>query len=153
MGLHAMIAVLQRVSSARVLVEGQQVGAIEAGLMILLGVHREDSEKDSSFLVEKTAVMRIFGDGAGKMNLSLLDVSGGALVVSQFTLLGDWRKGRRPSFTHAAGPVAGQRLYQHFIDELRAQGVAVESGQFGAMMEVQLTNDGPVTFVLNSRES
>ncbi len=148
-----MIAVLQRVSRARVLVDGQQVGAVEGGLMILLGVDKEDSEEDSSFLVEKTAVMRIFGDGEGKMNLSLLDVRGGALVVSQFTLLGDWRKGRRPSFTRAAGPAAGQRLYQHFIEGLRARGVAVQSGQFGAMMEVQLTNDGPVTFVLNSRES
>lgn len=147
-----MIAVLQRVSSARVTVAGKPTGTIGDGLVVLLGVHRDDSEEDSSFLVDKTAVLRIFADDAGKMNLSLLDVGGGALVVSQFTLVADWRKGRRPSFTRAAPPEAGMRLYEHFIDGLRARDIPVESGRFGAMMDVQLVNSGPVTFILDSRE-
>ncbi|MCH7496895.1 MAG: D-tyrosyl-tRNA(Tyr) deacylase [Candidatus Marinimicrobia bacterium] len=147
-----MIAVLQRVSRARVFVHGEVTGAIDLGLVILLGVHRDDSEEDSSYLVEKTAMLRIFADDADKMNLSLLDVGGGALVVSQFTLLGNWRKGRRPSFTRAAPPDTGERLYRHYIDSLAARGVPVSSGRFGARMEVELVNDGPVTFVLDSKE-
>ena len=147
-----MIAVLQRVSRARVFVHGKVTGAIDLGLVILLGVHRDDSEEDSSYLVEKTAMLRIFADDADKMNLSLLDVGGGALVVSQFTLLGNWRKGRRPSFTRAAPPDTGERLYRHYIDSLAARGVPVSSGRFGARMEVELVNDGPVTFVLDSKE-
>ena len=147
-----MIAVLQRVSRARVFVHGEVTGAIDLGLVILLGVHRDDSEEDSSYLVEKTAMLRIFADDSDKMNLSLLDVGGGALVVSQFTLLGNWRKGRRPSFTRAAPPDTGERLYRHYIDSLAARGVPVSSGRFGARMEVELVNDGPVTFVLDSKE-
>ncbi len=147
-----MIAVLQRVSRARVLVHGEVTGAIDLGLVILLGVHRDDSEEDSSYLVEKTLMLRIFADDTDKMNRSLLDVRGGALVVSQFTLLGNWRKGRRPSFTRAAPPATGERLYRHYIDSLAARGVPVSSGRFGARMEVELVNDGPVTFVLDSKE-
>ncbi|MBA7657984.1 MAG: D-tyrosyl-tRNA(Tyr) deacylase [Calditrichaeota bacterium] len=146
-----MIAVLQRVSEAQVTVDGQVTGAIGQGLVVLLGVHRDDTEADSTFLVEKTANLRIFSDEAGKMNLSLLDVGGGALVVSQFTLVGDWRKGRRPSYINAAAPEEGERLYEHFMDGLRERNIHVASGRFGAMMQVQLVNDGPVTFVLDSR--
>jgi len=147
-----MIAVLQRVSSAQVTVDGQVTGSIGQGLVILLGVHRDDTEADSTFLVEKTANLRIFSDEAGKMNLSLLDVGGSALVVSQFTLVGDWRKGRRPSYINAAAPEEGERLYEHFMDGLRVRDIPVASGRFGAMMQVQLVNDGPVTFVLDSKE-
>ncbi|UCH62235.1 MAG: D-tyrosyl-tRNA(Tyr) deacylase [Fidelibacterota bacterium] len=147
-----MIAVLQRVSKAQVTIDGQVTGSIGQGLVVLLGVHRDDTEADSTFLVEKTANMRIFGDAAGKMNLSLLDVGGSALAVSQFTLVGDWRKGRRPSYINAAAPEEGERLYEHFMDGLQERNIHVESGRFGAMMQVQLVNDGPVTFVLDSKE-
>ncbi len=146
-----MIAVLQRVSEAQVTVDGQATGSIGQGLVVLLGVHRDDTEADSTFLVEKAANLRIFSDDAGKMNLSLLDVGGSALVVSQFTLVGDWRKGRRPSYINAAPPESGKRLYEHFMDGLRERNISVASGRFGAMMQVQLVNDGPVTFVLDSR--
>lgn len=147
-----MIAVLQRVSSAQVTVDSQVTGSIGQGLVVLLGVHRDDTEADSTFLVEKTANLRIFSDEAGKMNLSLLDVGGSALAVSQFTLVGDWRKGRRPSYINAAAPEKGERLYEHFMDGLRERNIHVASGRFGAMMQVQLVNDGPVTFVLDSKE-
>ncbi|MFB0515308.1 MAG: D-aminoacyl-tRNA deacylase [Candidatus Neomarinimicrobiota bacterium] len=146
-----MIAVLQRVSEAQVTVDGRVTGSIGTGLVVLLGVHRDDTEADSSFLVEKTVNLRIFSDEAGKMNLSLMDVGGSALVVSQFTLVGDWRKGRRPSYINAAPPESGERLYEHYMNGLRAHDIVVESGLFGAMMQVQLVNDGPVTFVLDSR--
>lgn len=147
-----MIAVLQRVKQGSVTVNGKLVGAIKQGLVILLGVTRDDTEEDSIFLVEKSATLRIFSDDAGKMNLSLLQVGGSALVVSQFTLAGDWRKGRRPSFTHAAASNEGERLYNLFIESLKAQSVPVQTGEFGAMMDVSLINDGPVTFVLDSKE-
>ena len=147
-----MIAVLQRVSSAQVTVDGQVTGSIGQGLVVLLGVHRDDTEADSTFLVEKAANLRIFSDEAGKMNLSLLDVGGSALIVSQFTLVGDWRKGRRPSYINAAAPEEGERLYEHFMNGLRARDIPVASGRFGALMQVQLVNDGPVTFVLDSKE-
>ncbi len=147
-----MIAVLQRTSRGSVTVDGEVTGSIGQGLVVLLGVHRDDTEADSTFLVEKTANLRIFSDEAGKMNLSLLDVGGGALVVSQFTLVGDWRKGRRPSYINAAAPEEGERLYKHFMDGLRVRDIPVASGRFGAMMQVQLVNDGPVTFVLDSKE-
>ena len=147
-----MIAVLQRVSSASVTVDGSVTGNIGSGLVILLGVHREDTAADSTFLVEKTAGMRIFNDAEGKMNLSIRDVGGSALVISQFTLVGDWRKGRRPSFINAAPPELGEQLYEHFMAGLREHGIPVESGAFGAMMDVSLVNDGPVTFVLDSKE-
>ncbi|UCD39264.1 MAG: D-tyrosyl-tRNA(Tyr) deacylase [Fidelibacterota bacterium] len=147
-----MIAVLQRVSSARVAVDGEVTGSIKQGLVILLGVHQNDTEEDSTFLIEKTATLRIFNDEGGKMNLSIQDVGGSALVVSQFTLAGDWRKGRRPSFINAAQPDEGCRLYEHYMAGLRAHDIPVESGLFGAMMKVELVNDGPVTFVLDSKE-
>ncbi len=147
-----MIAVLQRTSRGSVTVDGEVTGAIGQGLVVLLGVHRDDTEADSTFLVEKAANLRIFSDDAGKMNLSLLDVGGSALVVSQFTLVGDWRKGRRPSYINAAAPEEGERLYEHFMDGLRERNIPVASGRFGAMMQVELVNDGPVTFVLDSKE-
>jgi D-tyrosyl-tRNA(Tyr) deacylase len=115
-------------------------------------VHRDDTDADSTFLIEKTATMRIFNDEAGKMNLSIQDVGGSALVVSQFTLVGDWRKGRRPRFIGAASPEKGSMLYEHYINGLKGYDIPVESGIFGAMMQVHLVNDGPVTFVLDSKE-
>ncbi|UCH11010.1 MAG: D-tyrosyl-tRNA(Tyr) deacylase [Fidelibacterota bacterium] len=147
-----MVAVLQRVANAQVTIEGQTTGTIGHGLVILLGIHRDDTEADSTFLIEKTATMRIFNDDAGKMNLSIQDVGGSALVVSQFTLVGDWRKGRRPSFIEAAPPEKGNLLYEHFMRGLKEYDIPVECGIFGAMMQVQLVNDGPVTFVLDSKE-
>ena len=148
-----MIAVLQRVSRAGVTVDGRGTGSITNGLVILLGVHKTDTETDVKFLVEKSANLRIFSDSVGKMNLSLLDTGGSALVISQFTLVGDWRKGRRPSFIGAAPPEQGERLYEQFIAGLQGRGVAVQTGVFGAMMEVELVNDGPVTFVLDSKRA
>lgn len=133
------------------MVNDHTTGAIDQGLLILLGVHKDDTEADSDFLVDKTATLRIFNDDAGKMNRSVRDVEGSALVVSQFTLVGDWRKGRRPSFTAAATPDDSKRLYRHFMAGLRTCGIAVASGEFGAMMQVELVNDGPVTFVLDSK--
>lgn len=143
-----MKAVLQRVSKASVTVDGNIVGSIGKGLMILVGVEQGDSERDSTFLARKSAEMRIFPDQEGKMNLSLTDVSGQALVISQFTLIADWKKGRRPSFIKAAPPAEGSRLYEHFAQELRGIGVHVETGVFGAHMDVSLVNDGPVTMLL-----
>lgn len=149
-----MKAVLQRVSRASVTVEGKVIGAIEgAGLMILLGVEQGDTDKDSAYLAQKSTELRIFSDEAGKMNLSLMDVKGACLVVSQFTLLAEWRKGRRPGFTKAASPAEGQRLYLHFVEQLRNLGVHVETGEFGADMQVELVNDGPVTLLLENKES
>ncbi len=146
-----MIAVLQRVTRGKVTVDGEVTGAIGHGLVIFLGVMRGDDEKDSEFLAEKIAGFRIFGDENRKMNRSLRDVGGSALVVSQFTLCGDWRKGRRPSFVKAAPPEEGRALYEDFMRRLKDKGVPVQAGEFGAMMEVSLVNDGPVTFVLDTR--
>ena len=146
-----MIAVLQRVSSASVSVDQSVVGKIEKGFLILLGVCDQDEESDALFLAEKISGFRVFADENQNMNLSLKDVNGSVLVVSQFTLCGSWRKGRRPSFTHAADPATGEKLYTFFVAALRQHNVPVEKGQFGAMMEVQLVNDGPVTFVLDSK--
>ncbi|MFC1747070.1 D-aminoacyl-tRNA deacylase [Candidatus Neomarinimicrobiota bacterium] len=145
-----MIALLQRVSQASVTVDNEVVGAIDHGLLIFLGVHKDDTDDDCDFLVDKTATMRIFSAPDGKMNLSVQDVGGSVLVISQFTLVSDWHKGRRPSFTSAAPPEIGRRLYGRFLDGLRARKILVESGIFGAMMAVALVNDGPVTFVLDS---
>ncbi|MBN2800401.1 MAG: D-tyrosyl-tRNA(Tyr) deacylase [Deltaproteobacteria bacterium] len=146
-----MRAVVQRVSSAAVSVEGEVVGSIGAGLMILLGVGPADGPAQVEWLAQKLVGLRIFSDEAGKMNRSLLDEGGGALVVSQFTLFGDTRRGRRPSFVGAAGPELAVPLYQAFLDALRAQGVArVEAGLFGAHMEVALVNDGPVTLIVET---
>jgi D-tyrosyl-tRNA(Tyr) deacylase len=148
-----MRAVLQRVTSARVQVDEGVVGEIGNGLLILLGVAAEDSEPDAKWLAEKVAALRIFQDAQGKMNLSVKETEGSALVVSQFTLLGDCRKGRRPGFDKAAPPDKAEQLYQRFVEMLRDEGVSVETGTFGAMMAVSLVNDGPVTLILDSRRS
>lgn len=146
-----MIAVIQRCSRAKVTVSEKVVGKIGHGLVILLGVQKDDTESDAEFLVNKISGLRIFNDENDKMNLSIKDVKGAALVISQFTLCGDTKKGRRPSFINAAAPEDGNRLYEYFMSELVKEGVPVQSGEFGAMMDVELVNDGPVTFVLNSK--
>ena len=146
-----MVAVLQRSREGKVTVEGRITGQIDKGLVILLGVMKGDTEADADFLADKAAGFRIFGDENGKMNLSLRDVGGATLVISQFTLCGDWRKGRRPGFDKAAPPEEGKRLYEYFCEQLRKLEVPVETGEFGAMMDVSLVNEGPVTFVMDSR--
>ena len=145
-----MRAVIQRVSRARVTVEGEITGEIGKGILVLLGVSREDAEKEAVHLAEKTLNLRIFEDTEGKMNLSLLDIKGELLVVSQFTLYGDARKGRRPSFIDAAAPERANELYEVFVAEARKQIEKVETGRFQAMMDVELVNDGPVTILLDS---
>jgi D-tyrosyl-tRNA(Tyr) deacylase len=146
-------AVAQRVTRAEVRVAGAVTGRIGPGLLVLLGAGQGDTEADVDYLVEKLANLRIFEDDAGKMNRSLLDTGGGLLAVSQFTLYGDARKGRRPSFTDALEPVAAERLYERFVAGARAAGVAeVATGRFGAMMEVELVNWGPVTMLVDSRK-
>ena len=147
-----MRAVIQRVSSARVVVDQNTTGEISNGLLILLGVEQGDSEQDARYLAEKTIGLRVFNDSAGKMNLSLADVNGDLLVVSQFTLLGDVRKGRRPSFIRAAKPSEGERLYHYFVDLAAGQGINVQTGKFQAHMDVHLINDGPVTILLDSKK-
>lgn len=148
-----MRAVVQRSGAASVKVDGETVGAIERGVVVLLGVEDGDTPKDAAYLADKCAGLRIFEDSAGKMNLSVLEVGGQALVVSQFTLCGDARKGRRPSFVAAAAPEAAEALYQRFCDRLERAGVAVAKGRFRAMMEVSLVNQGPVTILLDSRKA
>lgn len=148
-----MRAVLQRVSEASVEVDGQTVGAIGAGWLVLLGVAKGDGDEDANRLAEKVAGLRAFEDEAGKMNRSVAEVGGGVLVVSQFTLLGDCRGGRRPSFTEAAEPAEAERLYRRFADRLAAVGLPVATGVFRAMMRVSLINDGPVTLLLDSRKT
>jgi len=145
-----MRAVVQRVKECTVVVKGESVGSIEKGLLVFLGVHREDTPADAEYLAQKIASLRIFEDDTGKMNRSLVEVAGSILVVSQFTLYGDCRKGRRPSFIDAAPPDLAQTLYDHFVELLRKIGVPVETGWFQAMMEVTLVNDGPVTLILES---
>ena len=146
-----MRAVVQRVSRAGVEVEGQRVGGIGAGLLVLLGAGAGDGPAEVAYMVDKVVNLRIFADEAGKMNRSVLETGGGVLAVSQFTLYGDARKGRRPAFTGALEPAAAQALYQEFVAGLRAAGVAeVATGVFGAMMEVELCNSGPVTILLDS---
>ena len=145
-----MRAVVQRVSSARVEVDGEVTGSIGRGLLVLLGVGQGDTEKQAAWLAEKIAGLRIFEDEARKMNLSVEEVGGGVLVVSQFTLLADCRKGRRPSFTEAAPPEVAERLYQEFVRRVRECGVRVETGVFQAKMRVHLVNEGPVTIWLDT---
>ena len=147
-----MRAVIQRVSKARVTVEGRTTGEIGAGLVVLLGVGREDNAEAAAYLAEKTANLRIFNDAEGKMNLSLIDVGGAALVVSQFTLYGDARGQRRPGFARAAPPEEANRLYEEFVRVLRGLKVTVETGVFQTHMEVELINDGPVTILLDSEK-
>jgi D-tyrosyl-tRNA(Tyr) deacylase len=143
-----MIALLQRVSRAGVAVEGVTVGAIEAGLMVLVCAERNDSEREADALLSKLLSYRVFSDDAGKMNRSVTDVAGGLLLVPQFTLAADTQSGTRPSFTPAAAPEEGRRLFDYFVRQARARYSIVETGQFGAHMQVSLTNDGPVTFWL-----
>ncbi len=145
-----MKAVIQRVSHARVVVHQETVGQIELGLLVLLGVQQGDSDRDVAYMVDKTIGLRIFPDQAGKMNLSVKDVGGSLLVVSQFTLLGDCRKGKRPSFVQAAAPEVANRLYESFVAAVRQNGVHVTTGRFQADMQVTLCNDGPVTIILES---
>ena len=146
-----MRAVVQRVTEARVDVEGLTVGDIDAGLLVLLGVSSDDSHEDAEYLVEKIAHLRIFTDEEGKMNRSVIETGGAVLVVSQFTLYGDVRRGRRPSYSDAAPPDLANSLYEYFVEQLRLSGLKVETGVFQAMMKVTLTNDGPVTILLDSR--
>lgn len=146
-----MKAVVQRVIGASVTVDDQEIARTSRGLAILLGVQEGDSIKDVNFLAEKIANLRIFEDDAGKMNLSILDVGGEALVVSQFTLLGDCSKGRRPGFDKAAPPQIAESLYNEFVDMLKACGVPVQTGKFQASMLFEIANDGPVTLILDTR--
>jgi len=147
-----MRAVIQRVSRASVTVDGRVTGEIGNGMVVLLGVGREDAAEAAAYLAEKTAHLRIFADAEGKMNRSLLDVGGKALVVSQFTLFGDARGQRRPGFTRAAAPDEANRLYQEYVRVLRSLGVTVETGIFQTHMNVELVNDGPVTILLDSEK-
>jgi len=147
-----MRAVVQRVSHASVTVDDTIVGEIERGLLVLLGVSNKDTEADARYCVEKILNLRIFEDAEEKMNLSLVDVAGQLLVVSQFTLYGDTRRGRRPSFIDAAQPAEANRLYEYFVAESRKQIQKVETGKFQAMMDVELLNDGPVTILIDSEK-
>jgi D-aminoacyl-tRNA deacylase len=148
-----MRACVQRVSQASVTVAGEVTGQIERGLLVLLGVAAGDTDDDAQQLAQKIIELRIFPDDEGKMNRSLLEAGGAMLVVSQFTLLGDCRKGRRPSFTEAAPPEEAQRLYEKFVAAVKGQGVRVETGRFREHMDVALVNDGPVTLLMDSRKA
>ena len=147
-----MRAVVQRVDEASVVVDEKTVGSIEKGLLVLLGVGEEDNEKDLDYLVEKIIGLRIFQDENDKMNLSLIDVKGELLVVSQFTLYGDARKGKRPSFSSSAGPEVGNKYYEEFVNKAKEYGIKTETGLFGAEMKVKLVNNGPVTILLDSKK-
>jgi D-aminoacyl-tRNA deacylase len=147
-----MRAVVQRVKEASVRVEGATRGRIGPGLLVLLGVGKGDTEADAEYLADKTLNLRVFADEAGQMNRSVIDEGGGILVVSQFTLYGDARRGRRPGYSDAADPEEANRLYEHFVARLRPSNLAVETGVFRAAMEVALLNDGPVTLLLDSRK-
>ncbi|MBM7561614.1 D-aminoacyl-tRNA deacylase [Fusibacter tunisiensis] len=148
-----MRAVVQRVNYSSVKVDGEVVGSIEQGFNVLLGVEENDLEKDALYLAEKIVNLRVFEDSEGKMNLSLLDVGGAMLCISQFTLLGDCRKGRRPSFIKAARPEEANSLYGFFVDAVEKMGVKVETGQFQAHMVVDIQNDGPVTLLVDSQKA
>jgi D-tyrosyl-tRNA(Tyr) deacylase len=147
-----MRAVLQRVTSARVVVDGEIVGEIKSGLVILLGIAHDDTEQDVKYLVEKIVTLRVFDDADGRMNVSIRETGGALLVVSQFTLYGDVRRGRRPSWSEAAQPEVAEPLYESFVTEARRSVGQVETGSFRAMMQVELVNDGPVTILLDSRK-
>ena len=143
-----MRVVLQRVSSASVQVDGEVIGAIGAGLVLLIGIHKEDTDENMQFVMDKCIHLRIFNDETGKMNRSVLDTGGEILAVSQFTLYGDTRKGRRPGFDQAAGPDVAEPFYNRAVERLRHYGVQVATGRFGAHMQVSLINDGPVTLII-----
>jgi len=147
-----MRAVLQRVRQARVLVDGEVIGQIGPGLLILLGVQRSDTPVQAQWLADKVVGLRIFNGADGKMNRDVAEIGGGVLVVSQFTLYGDCRKGRRPSFVDAAPPEIAIPLYEAFVNAVRAQGIPTATGRFGALMQVELVNDGPVTLIVDSKE-
>lgn len=147
-----MRAVVQRVTQSSVTVEGHCISAIDKGLMVLLGVDTEDTPDDASWMADKISGLRIFEDGEQKMNLSIIDTDGSILLISQFTLCGDARKGKRPSFIHAARPEQADELYLSCVKLLRERGITVETGQFGADMQVSLINDGPVTILLDSKK-
>jgi D-tyrosyl-tRNA(Tyr) deacylase len=146
-----MKAVIQRVTSSSVTVDNKQISNIGPGILVLLGVTHADQPSDAEYLADKVANLRIFEDPDGKMNCSLLDIGGEILVVSQFTLYGDCKKGRRPSFIEAAAPDKAENLYEYFTKQIRTKGINAQSGQFRAMMKVELVNDGPVTLILESR--
>lgn len=148
-----MRAVIQRVTKAKVIVDGKTISHINKGLLVLLGVGEDDDDKDLDYLVNKVLGLRIFEDENGKMNLSIFDVEGEILVVSQFTLFGDVRKGKRPSFTKSAYPDIGNKYYEEFINKISKSGVRVVGGVFGAHMDVSLINDGPVTILLDSKKN
>ena len=147
-----MIAIIQRVKKSSVSTGGKVIGKIGRGLLILLGVDKKDRPADADYLVEKIINLRVFEDKDGRMNRSLIEIGGKLLIVSQFTLLGDCRKGRRPSFVNAAGPEKANELYMHFIARVEQKGITAETGQFGAMMDVSLINDGPVTLIVESKK-
>ena len=147
-----MKALLQRVTRASVGIDNEEVGRIGQGLVVFLGVANGDTEKDAQYLVQKIVNLRIFADEEGKFNLSALDINAELLLVSEFTLLADTRKGRRPSFTDAAPPVQAEELFDYFVEQTRATGLKVEMGRFQAYMQVEIRNDGPVTIMLDSRE-
>ena len=148
-----MRAVVQRVASSRVTVDERVIGEVKKWLLVLLGVTHDDTSKDVDYMVDKVTNLRIFEDENDKMNLSLKDIGGEVMAVSQFTLYGDARKGRRPSFSDAARPDVANPLYEEFVEKLRAQGITVGTGEFGAHMMVELTNDGPVTILLESKKA
>nr|WP_300005724.1 D-aminoacyl-tRNA deacylase [Tissierella sp.] len=148
-----MRAIVQRVKNSSVEVDGKTVGKIETGLLVFLGIGKDDSESDLEYMLDKIIGLRIFQDSDEKMNLSLIDIEGEILVVSQFTLYGDVRRGKRPSFSASANPEMGNSFYRKFIDKLKLKGISVQEGIFGADMEVQLINDGPVTILLDSKKN
>jgi D-aminoacyl-tRNA deacylase len=148
-----MRAVVQRVSHAKVTVNGEITGEIGSGLLVLLGVGQDDTETDAAYIAEKIAGLRIFEDDQGKMNLSVQQAGGSVLAVSQFTLYGDVRRGKRPSFDGAAAPDKAKQLYEFFVEQIRAAGLCCETGRFQEMMKVELVNEGPVTILLDSRKA
>jgi D-tyrosyl-tRNA(Tyr) deacylase len=148
-----MRAVVQRVTRASVKVDGETVGQIENGLLVLLGVGQVDTEADADYLADKIVGMRVFENADEKMNLAVTEVGGAILAVSQFTLYGDMRRGRRPSFDVAARPEQARELYEYFVEKIRAAGIRCETGKFQAMMEVELVNDGPVTILIDSKKA